>query len=88
MEHPAVMECAVTGIPDPGRGYSLKASIVLSPGFSPDEELKKELTRYCRNNLAVYKRPRSIVFADQLPKTVSGKIRRAEIRQADQAAQN
>lgn len=88
MEHPAVMECAVTGIPDPGRGYSLKASIVLSPGFSPDEALKKELTRYCRNNLAVYKRPRSIVFADQLPKTVSGKIRRAEIRQADQAAQS
>lgn len=86
MEHPAVMECAVTGIPDPGRGYSLKASIVLSPGFSPDEGLKKELNRYCRDNLAVYKRPRSIVFADQLPKTVSGKIRRAEIRQADQAA--
>lgn len=87
MEHPAVMECAVTGIPDPGRGYSLKASIVLSPGFSADDALKKELSRYCRDNLAVYKRPRSIVFADQLPKTVSGKIRRAEIRQADQAAQ-
>lgn len=86
MEHPAVMECAVTGIPDPGRGYALKASIVLSPGFSADDALKKELNRYCRDNLAVYKRPRSIVFADQLPKTVSGKIRRAEIRQADQAS--
>ncbi len=85
MEHPAVMECAVTGIPDPGRGYALKASVVLSPGYTGDSALEQEILRYCHESLAVYKRPRSVVFVSELPKTVSGKIRRVEIRQQDGA---
>ena len=83
MEHPAVMECAVTGVPDPGRGNAIKATIVLSPGFSPSKELEAELKEFCHKNTAPFKCPRFIVFTDEMPKTFSGKIRRAEIRAAD-----
>ena len=83
MEHPAVMECAVTGVPDPGRGNAIKATIVLSPGFSPSKELETELKEFCHKNTAPFKCPRFIVFTDEMPKTFSGKIRRAEIRAAD-----
>lgn len=82
-EHPAVLECAVTGVPDALRGNLVKATIVLKPGFEPSEELKKELQTYVKKETAPYKYPRIVEFVDSLPKTVNGKIRRAEIRAND-----
>lgn len=83
LEHPAVMEVAVTGVPDPKRGFAVKATIVLKKGFAPGEELVKELQNFVKNNTAPYKYPRVIEFVDELPKTISGKIRRVEIRKKD-----
>ncbi len=83
MEHPAVLEVAVTGIPDPVRGQLVKATIVLNAGFEGTDELKKELQNYVKKNTAPYKYPRVIEFVDSLPKTISGKIRRVEIRERD-----
>ncbi len=81
MEHPSVLECAVTGAPDPVRGQVVKATIVLTKGYQPSEELKKELQNYVKKQTAPYKYPRIVQFVDELPKTISGKIRRAQIRQ-------
>ena len=83
-EHPAVLECAVTGVPDPLRVNVVKATIVLRPGFAASEELKKELQNHVKKETAPYKYPRVVEFVDELPKTVNGKIRRVEIRQNDQ----
>jgi acetyl-CoA synthetase len=83
MEHPSVMEAAVTGVPDPDRGAVVKASIILAPGYQPSEELKKELQEYVKHTTAPYKYPRIVEFVDALPKTISGKIRRVEIREKD-----
>ena len=83
-EHPAVLECAVTGVPDPLRGNVVKATIVLRPGFAASEELKKELQNHVKKETSPYKYPRVVEFVDELPKTVNGKIRRVEIRQNDQ----
>ena len=84
MELPYVLECAVTGVPDEIRGQVVKASIVLTKGTEPSEELKKEIQTYVKNETAPYKYPRVVEFRDSLPKTVgSGKIRRAEIREED-----
>ncbi len=83
MEHPAVLECAVTPVPDPTRGQIVKATIVLSKGYTPSDELKKELQTHVKNTTAPYKYPRIIEFIDALPKTVSGKIKRMEIRERD-----
>lgn len=80
MEHPSVLECAITGVPDPVRGQVVKATIVLAKGFSPSDELAEELREYVRINTAPYKYPRIIEFVEELPKTISGKIRRVEIR--------
>ncbi len=80
MEHPAVMECAVTGAPHPDRGQVVKATIVLTKGYSPSEELRKELQKHVKKQTAPYKYPRIIEFVDTLPKTISGKIRRNVIR--------
>ncbi|HEX2937932.1 MAG TPA: AMP-binding protein [Ruminiclostridium sp.] len=80
MEHPAVLECAVTGAPDPVRGQVVKASIVLTRSYQPSEELKKEIKNYVKEQTAPYKYPRIIDFVSELPKTSSGKIQRAEIR--------
>ncbi len=80
MEHPAVLECAVTGAPDPVRGMVVKATIVLTKGYQPSDELKKELQNYVKKQTAPYKYPRIIDFIDALPKTISGKIRRVELR--------
>lgn len=83
LEHDAVRECAVTGVPDPVRGKAVKATIVLAPGFEPSEALVKELQSWVKKRTAPYKYPRIIDFVDALPKTVNGKIRRAAIRDND-----
>ncbi|MDR0403631.1 MAG: AMP-binding protein [Treponema sp.] len=83
MEHPSVLECAVTAIPDPTRGQVVKATIVLARGAAPSEELKRELQNHVKRVTAPYKYPRIVEFVDELPKTVSGKIQRNVIRQRD-----
>ena len=83
MEHPSVLECAVTGAKDPIRGNVVKATIVLAKGWKPSDELVKELQVYVKNATAPYKYPRIVEFVEELPKTISGKIRRVEIRNND-----
>lgn len=83
LEHPSVVECAITAAPDKIRGQVVKATIVLAKGYSPSEELKKELQNHVKHVTAPYKYPRIIEFVDELPKTVGGKIKRAEIRHND-----
>ncbi|MGI6085824.1 MAG: AMP-binding protein, partial [Acetivibrionales bacterium] len=85
MEHQSVLECAVTGVPDPVRGHIVKATIVLTKGYEPSEELKQEIQNYVKTHTAPYKYPRIIEFVNELPKTISGKIRRTEIRAKDQS---
>lgn len=80
MEHPAVLECAVTGEPDPDRGAIVKATVVLAAGNQPSDVLAKELQEHVKRVTAPYKYPRKIEFVTELPKTISGKIRRVEIR--------
>ena len=75
-----MLECAITGVPDPIRGQVVKATIVLTKGNVPSEELKKEIQTYVKDHTAPYKYPRVVEFVDELPKTISGKIRRVEIR--------
>ncbi len=82
--HPAVLECAVTGIPDPVRGQLVKATVVLKAGYQPSDELKKELQDYVKHETAPYKYPRAMEFVSELPKTVNGKIQRAAIRKRDE----
>lgn len=86
MEHPAVLECAVTGVPDPVRGQLVKATIVLTSKYEPSEALKKEIQDFVKKLTAPYKYPRVIEFVKELPKTISGKIRRVEIREKDEHA--
>jgi acetyl-CoA synthetase len=83
-EHPSVLECAITGVPDPDRGTVVKATIVLAKDWVPSEELKVELQNHVKKVTAPYKYPRIIEFANELPKTISGKIRRVEIREEDE----
>lgn len=83
IEHPAVLECAVTGAPDPDRGQVVKATVVLAKGYEASEELKKTLQEHVKSVTAPYKYPRVIEFVKELPKTISGKIRRVEIRERD-----
>jgi acetyl-CoA synthetase len=85
MEHPAVMECAVTGVPDSVRGQLVKATIVLAKGYAASDNLAHELQEYVKTHTAPYKYPRQIEFVSELPKTISGKIRRTEIREKDAA---
>ena len=86
MEHTAVMECAVTGIPDEVRGQVIKATIKLAPGFTGTDDLAEDIKRFVKKLTAPYKYPRLVEFVDELPKTISGKIRRVEIRENDQSA--
>ena len=79
MELPYVVECGVSPEPDEIRGQVVKASIVLTKGTEPTEELKKEIQNYVKQNTAPYKYPRIIVFRDELPKTTSGKIMRNKL---------
>jgi acetyl-CoA synthetase len=83
MEHPSVLECAVTAAPDPLRGQVVKATIVLAKGWTASDELKKELQNHVKHATAPYKYPRLIDFVDELPKTTSGKIQRNVIRARD-----
>ncbi|WP_123811037.1 AMP-binding protein [Hydrogenoanaerobacterium saccharovorans] len=83
MEHPAVLECAVTGAPDPVRGQVVKATIVLTKAYKPSTELIKELQSYVKKQTAPYKYPRIVEFVEELPKTISGKIKRVDIRNND-----
>lgn len=85
LEHPAVREVAVTGIPDPSRGMAVKATIVLNKYFQPTDILIRQLQDHVRSRTASYKYPRVIEFVDSLPMTISGKIRRALIRTLDSA---
>ena len=79
MELPYVLECGVSAAPDEVRGQIVKASIVLTPGTEPTEELKKEIQSYVKSHTAPYKYPRLVVFRDELPQTTSGKIRRNQL---------
>ncbi|OPY26783.1 MAG: Acetyl-coenzyme A synthetase [Methanobacterium sp. PtaU1.Bin242] len=87
ISHPAVLECAITGVPHPVRGQVVKATVVLTKDHQPSEELKLEIQNHVKQVTAPYKYPRVIEFADELPKTISGKIRRVEIRSKDQEQQ-
>ncbi len=83
MSHPSVVECAITAVPDEIRGQIIKATIVLTDDYKrrADEALKKELQDHVKRETAPYKYPRIVEFVDELPKTISGKIRRVEIRE-------
>ena len=85
MTHPAVVECAVTGVPDEIRGQVVKATIVLAKDYKDkaDDHLKHEIQNHVKNVTAPYKYPRIIEFVEELPKTISGKIKRAEIRKQE-----
>ncbi len=83
MELPYVLECAITPVPDPIRGQIVKATVILVEGLEPSEELKKEIQNYVKRQTAPYKYPRVVEFVKEMPKTISGKIRRAEIKRMD-----
>jgi len=83
LEHSAVLECAITGVPDEERGTIVKATVVLAKGFTASEELKIELQNHVKKTTAPYKYPRIVEFVNELPKTISGKIRRVQIREED-----
>ncbi len=83
MEHPAVLECAITAVPDELRGQLVKATVVLAKGYEASDELVKELQNHVKKTTAPYKYPRIVEFVTELPKTISGKIRRVQIREHD-----
>jgi acetyl-CoA synthetase len=80
MEHPAVLECAVIGVPDEQRGQIIQATVVLADGYKPTKALSREIRRFANANMASYKWISILEFASELPKTISGKIRRVELR--------
>ncbi len=83
MRHPAVFECAVTAYPSKTRGSLVKASVILSDEYTPDTKLATELQEYVKKRAAIYKYPRIVKFVNDLPRTTTGKISRAKIREAD-----
>ncbi len=80
LEHPAVLECAITAVPDDERGQIVKATVVLSKNYQPSDKLARELQNHVKKVTAPYKYPRIVEFVTELPKTISGKIRRVQIR--------
>jgi acetyl-CoA synthetase/medium-chain acyl-CoA synthetase len=85
LEHRAVLESAVVASPDADRGSIVKAFVKLQAGAEPSDALRRELQEHVKRTTAPYKYPREIEFVDELPKTVSGKIRRVELRKAEEA---
>jgi acetyl-CoA synthetase len=83
VEHPAVKEAAAVASPDPRRGDIVKAFIVLAAGHEPGDDLAQEIKAHVRQHLSAYAYPREIEFVDDLPKTLTGKIRRVELREAE-----
>jgi acetyl-CoA synthetase len=83
ISHPSVLECAITGVPHPIRGQVVKASVVLAKGYQASPKLAKEIQDHVKQVTAPYKYPRVVEFVEELPKTISGKIRRLEIREKD-----
>ena len=86
VEHPAVMEAAVVASPDATRGEIVKAFVILAPGYQPSETLATEIQEHVKTVTAPYKYPREIEFVTELPKTISGKIRRVELRERERQA--
>ena len=82
MEHPAVVECSVIGVPDKLRGQAIKAVIVPGEGHEPTKELELEIKEFCNRKLAEYKWVRLIEFVQEMPKTISGKIQKNVQRKA------
>lgn len=80
MEHPAVLECAITGVPDKNRGQAIKATIVLSSDYSFSKQLQNDIQQFCNSRMSSYKHIQQFEFVKEMPKTISGKIRRVEIR--------
>ena len=83
LEHPAVLECAITAAPDPVRGQVVKATVVLASGFTSSDKLTKELQNHVKKTTAPYKYPRIVQYVPELPKTFSGKVKRSEIRKME-----
>jgi len=88
MKHPAVVEVAVIGVPDPLRGARIKAYIILKEGYEPGEELIKDLQNFAKKHTAPYKYPREIEFVKKLPKTVSGKVKRDLLRRHSETGED
>ncbi len=85
MEHPAVVECSVIGVPDALRGQAIKAVIVLGAGYEPSQELELEIKNFCNQKLAEYKWIRLLEFVTEMPKTISGKIQKTVLRSRNEA---
>jgi acetyl-CoA synthetase len=85
LEHPAVAEAAAVAWPDERRGNVVKAFVVPAAGYEPGDELGKEISAFVREHLSAYAYPRIVEFVDDLPKTLTGKIRRIELRERSKA---
>lgn len=85
MKHPAVLECAVTGIPDASRGQAIKATVKLADGYEKSKALEKEIKHFVNKKVSSYKHIQVLEFADEMPKTISGKIKRTDIRNIDRS---